>query len=169
MHDEQCGACLCADPGILVIVQGAQIVQQVPADRQRRGGDIRPPSVEGKQRRKDLSSIPGRQVAPNGWKELEKRPQTAKFHFGRYGWAVGPSAFRANIDDIGSLSNKIARLLKGPLVVNPPVPAERVIVDIDDTHDERTARKSDATITSEQFHLVLGGILFQAGWLLQQS
>jgi hypothetical protein len=26
----------------------------------------------------------------------------------------------------------------------------------------------DAAITSEQFHLVLGGILFQAGELLQQ-
>ena len=33
---------------------------------------------------------------------------------------------------------------------------------------ERAARKSDAAITGEQFHLVLGEILFQAGELLQQ-
>ena len=82
--------------------------------------------------------------------------------------AVGAGALGANIDNIRSLSHKTARLLQRPLAIDPPVPAERIVINIDDAHDEGAARKSDAAITGEQFHLVLGEILFQAGELLQQ-
>ena len=77
-------------------------------------------------------------------------------------------AFAAHVDDVRSLGDELTRLLQSPLGINPPVTAKRVVVNIDDAHDQRAARKADASVTGKQFHLVLGSILFQAWCLLQQ-
>ena len=168
MHNEQRRPGLCANPGIAVILQGAEVVEQVSAGCQRIGSDFRPPGVDGKQRREDLASVPRLQVVPHDGESLEERTQAAQLLFGRYCGAIRARAFSANIDDIRSLGDMLPRLLQGPKVVNPPVATERIVIDIDDTHDHRAARKSNASIAGKQFHLVLGRILFQGWYLLQQ-
>ena len=114
-----------------------------------------------------LASRGSRSFARDG-KALEKRIQAGQFLFGCYCGAIRARALSADIDDIRPLGDKLSPLFQRPSVVNPPVATERIVIDIDDTHDQRAARKSNASIAGKQFHLVLGSILFQAWYLLQQ-
>ena len=156
-----------ADSGIPVILQGTQIVEQVPSGCQRRGGDFRSPRVDGKQGREDLARVARLPIPPDVGKALEERAQTGYFLFDRDRGAIGARALGADIDNVRPQRDKFPSLLQRPFAVNPPVPTERIVVDVDDTHDQWAARILNASIAGKQFHLVLGSILFQAQCLLQ--
>ena len=161
MDNEQRSAGFRANTRISVVLKGAQIIEQVPAGFKRRGGHFRSPGVDREQGREDLFGVSGSCILPCSVKALKKGTEASQFLFRFNGGAIGTSAFGANVDDIGTLPNKLTRLLQRPFMVDPPVAAERIVIDIDDTHDQRAARKSNASITGKQFHLVLEGILFQ--------
>jgi hypothetical protein len=157
-----------ANARIPVILKGAQVIEQVSAALQRCMGHFRSPGIDGEERRKDLMGISWLNIPPSGVKAFEERMQAPQLLFGFNGGAVRASTFGADINDIRSLGDELMRLIEGPPVVDPPVAAERIVINIDNTHDQGAARKSDASVTGKQFHLVLARILFQVWCLLQQ-
>ena len=168
MDNQQRSAGLRADVRVSVVVKGAEIVEQMPAGSECDRGYFWPPRIDREQRRKDLLSVSGWDIPPDFIKPLQKGKQASQFLFRRDGGSIGTRALAAHVDDVRSLGDELTCLLQRPLGINPPVTAKRVVVDIDDAHDQRAARKADASVTGKQFHLVLGGILFQAWCLLQQ-
>jgi hypothetical protein len=168
MDNEQRSAGLRADPRVSVVGKGAQIVEQMPAGSECDRGYFCPPRIDREQRRKYLLSISGRNVPPDGRELLQKGKKASQFLFRRDGDSIGSGALAAHIDDVRSLSNELTRLLQSRLRIKLPVTAKRVVVDVDNAHDQRASREVDASVTGTQFHLVLGSILFQAWCLLQQ-
>ena len=88
VHNEQRRAGLRANPGIPVIRQGTQIVEQAGAGCQRTGDNFRSPAVDRKQRGEDLVSVSRFEFVPSQGKGLQKRSQPSQFLFGRYGGAI---------------------------------------------------------------------------------
>jgi hypothetical protein len=168
MDNEQRSAGLRADPRVSVVGKGAQIIEQMAAGLECDRCYFWPPRIDREQRRKYLLSISGRDVPPDFIKPLQNGKEASQFLFRRDGDSIGSGAFTAHIDDVRSLDNELTCLLQSPLRIEPPVTAKRVVVNIDDPHDQRASREANASVTGTQFHLVLGSILFQAWCLLQQ-
>jgi hypothetical protein len=168
MDNEQRSAGLRADLRVAPVVKGAEIVKQMPAGLECDRGYFGAPGIDRQQRRKYLLSVSGRDVPPNFFEPPQKGMQASPFLFRGDGGSIGSRAFAAHVDDVCSLGDEFTCLLDSPLGINSPVTAKGVVVDIDDSHDQRASRKADASVTGKQFHLVLGSILFQAWCLLQQ-
>ena len=168
MDNEQRSAGLRADPRVSVVGEGAQIVEQMPAGSECDRGYFWPPRIDREQRGKYLLSISRRDVSPDFIEPLQKGKEASQFLFRSDRDSIGSGAFAAHIDNVRTLANELTCLLQSQLRIKPPVSAKRVVVDIDDAHEERASREADASVTGKQFHLVLGSILFQAWCLLQQ-
>ena len=168
VDNEQRSPGLRAELRIAVIVQGAEIVKQMPAGAECDPGYFRSPGIDRQQGGKYLFSVSRRDVSPDFLDPLQKGTQAAQLLLRRDGGSVGPGAFAAHVDDVRSLGNEPTCRLQSPLGIDLPVPAKGVIVDIDDSHDQWASGEADASVTGKQFHLVLGSILFQAWCLLQQ-
>ena len=148
-------------------MERAEIVEEMSAGSECDRGYFWPPRIDREQRRKYLLSISGWDIPPDFIKPLQKGKDASQFLLRRDGGSIATGALAAHIHDVRSLGNELTCLLQRPLGIKPPVTAKRVVVDIDDAHDQRAAREADASVTGTQFHLVLGGILFQAWCLLQ--
>jgi hypothetical protein len=167
MDDQQGSAGLRAEVRVFVVVERAEIVEEMSAGSECDRGYFWPPRIDREQRRKYLLSISGWDIPPDFIKPLQKGKDASQFLLRRDGGSIATGALAAHIHDVRSLGNELTCLLQRPLGIKPPVTAKRVVVDIDDAHDQRAAREVDASVTGTQFHLVLGGILFQAWCLLQ--
>ena len=167
MNDQQGSAGLRADVRVPVVVERAEIVEEMSAGSEGDRGYFWPPRIDREQRGKYLLSISRGDVAPDFIKPFQKGKDALQFLLRRDGDSIGPGALAAHIDDVRPLGNQLTCPPQSPLGIKPPVTAKRVVVDIDDAHDQRAAREADASVTGTQFHLVLGGILFQAWCLLQ--
>ena len=160
VHDEEGRAMLRAEARMGGLRQRAHVVEHVRARLERPRGDSGSPGIDGEQRRENLLLIARR--GPDVRETLEKRGDARPFLFLAHRRPVRARALPADIHDIGAFGNQLLRPAQRPALVEPSVPGKRIIVDIQDPHDERTPGEADpSSARNENVLLVSGCILRQ--------
>ena len=162
VHDEEGGSVPGAEARMGVLRQRAHVVEQVAAGLERPRRDRGPPGIDREQRGKNLLLIARRgRDAPE---PLHERSDARPFHFFVHRGAVRAGALSADIHDVGPFGNHLRRTAQGPVRIEPSIPGKRIVVDIQDPHDERTTGEGNPpSARGKNVLLVSGRILLQFG------
>jgi len=155
VHDQERRSALRAQAGMGGFGQRAHVVEQVAAGLERPRGDRGSPGIDREERRKKLFRIAWRCLdAPKPQHErVDARPLLFLAHRG----AVRAGALPADIHNIGPFGDHLLRPVQSPAGIKPPVPGKRIVVDIQNSHEERATREDDTPPAHNQEVLLVSG------------
>ena len=110
------------------------------------------------------------ETGDQGGEGFDDGDQSIDFFLDADGAAVGAGAFGTEVDDVGTGFELLFGLGEGDGGVERAVAAERVVIDVDDAHDERALGEGEGVMTGAPDHRVGGqevgrGTVWRWPWL----